>query len=647
MDFDTIANDLAADHGFAANKPSEGGLDDIARQLAIDHDIKTDTKPLIRVLITKPTPPISGASQEESNRINEQLSKLPGKGGGTNLSDVALHTLTPAYEELKSGASTASSGLGDILSNKPATGFGKVGTGLLDIIGSPYKAVSTAATNLTGNEDFGNKVSLVAGGGLPIAKTTNKIISALPRNKALNELVDKITSNGRDPQALVNTIQAMREDNRISPADTSPAVLNMAQKLFTTEGDAAKNHLFNTSKARVANLPQDVTEAYNAAGGVPVNVVQKLSDLAAASKKVGNDLINPAIASAKPVDLTPVIQHINDQIKPGVNQIISQGAALPLSTEANKQLASIRNILTNDKSVAIDAKNLHEFQSALRSEASNLFKSGDPQARKLGYAISQVRNKMVEAIDKSAPGYKEGLSKYKDEKDIAEAFRHAHDDVFSKSTKMENAPEVTEQWFNKLSEHEKEAAREGARLAVRSRMGVSDNASLAGTNLARSEYNQEKLKILFGKEETEKLLKDLENTRAIKNTDQKIIEGSQTEMRRAGDEAIALSKDKPKVEGFGKYIYPAMAGAGEYYTGGSGLAALGTGALATIVKGGSVAKREIIDKLEKERNLHLAKMALPIQGPDRAKLISDLESFLPAPKQSLLTRIINKTPISP
>ena len=105
---------------------------------------------------------------------------------------------------------------------------------------------------------------------------------------------------------------------------------------------------------------------------------------------------------------------------------------------------------------------------------------------------------------------------------------------------MENAPEVTKQWFDSLSDNEKEAAKEGARLAVRSKMGASDNASLAGTNIAKSEFNQEKMRTIFGKEETDKLLKDLEHTRAIKNTDQKITEGSQTEMRRAGDTSIAL-----------------------------------------------------------------------------------------------------------
>jgi len=76
-------------------------------------------------------------------------------------------------------------------------------------------------------------------------------------------------------------------------------------------------------------------------------------------------------------------------------------------------------------------------------------------------------------------------------------------------------------------------------------------------------------------------------------------------------------------------------------------AVLGTAAVAA--KGiGSAVKHSIETKLAKERNLHLAKMSLPIQGsPDRARLISDLESFLPKPKPSLLSRVASKLPISP
>jgi hypothetical protein len=533
----------------------------------------------------------------------------------------------------------AGSGLSDVMSGKPASGVGKVGLGALQVLGSSTEAASSVGSDVTGSEDIGNRLGFIAGMA-PVGKAANVVVQNLPKNKALNILVDKITSNGRDPQALVDTINSMKADSRIGPADTSAAVQNMTQKLFTTEGDAAKNYLYNTSKGRVANLPQDVTAAYNQAGGVPVNVVQKLADLSAASKKVGNDLINPALEKAKPVDISDTLDSIDNILKPGVLKI---GDSVPLTAVKN-ELTDIQKSLRTSKEY--NANDLHTFQSGLRSTAADMMKSGDGNTRQVGQALMNVRNNLVTDINKVAPGYKEGLSAYKDEKDIADAFRHAHDDIFTKSTKMENAPEVTKQWFDSLSDNEKEAAKEGARLAVRSKMGVSDNASLAGTNFAKSEFNQKKLETIFGEDETNKLLTDLEHTRAIKNTDQKIIEGSQTEMRRAGDQAVALP-----VKGEGgsilNYAVPAVAEYAGQLMGSPGVGGIIGGGVMAAKGIGSAAKHAIDTKLAKERNLHLAKMALPIQGPERDQLISDLQSFLPKPKQSLLSRVASRLPISP
>jgi hypothetical protein len=56
---------------------------------------------------------------------------------------------------------------------------------------------------------------------------------------------------------------------------------------------------------------------------------------------------------------------------------------------------------------------------------------------------------------------------------------------------------------------------------------------------------------------------------------------------------------------------------------------LGTGAsLAALAvgKGASLARNKIVDALEQERNLRLAKYILPTQGPERDELIKSLET---------------------
>lgn len=598
-----------------------------------------------------PNVPISGASEEESARINAE----PKKQGGRNPRNSQLwegiksypgNIINTTVENVKDAASTTSSGISDVFSNKPASGAGKVGLGLLSgLVALPGAIIQESVTKpvieLTGNERAGEAAGFVAGAGLPVGQAAKTVIKNLPKNVAMRELVDKITSGGRDPQALRDTVEAMKADPRIGPADTSPAVLSMAQKLFVTEGDQAKKYLFDTSKARMAGLPEDVTKAYDAAAGTPVNVVKKLNELSEASKKVGSEKINPALTAAGPVNTNATVEAIDAILKPGVMSKISEESGLPLAG-VKKELAQIKSYLTTGDEVRTDAKDLHSFQAGLRRTGQALLKSSDGGSRELGKALMNVRNNLVNDIDAASGGkYKPALAEYRDEMHIADSFRMGYEGVFSNSKKMENMPEFTDKWFKSLTDNEKEAAREGARLAIKTGMGTSGNPSLAGTNLARSEYNRAKLETLFGKDETTKLLRDLENTRAIKNTDQKLIENSQTAMRMAGDQAVALP-----VKGEGgsvlNYALPIAAEYGTTMMGQPGIgAAMGMGALA-LKKAGSEASFKIKTILAKERNAQLAKYALPTQGPQRDELIQQLEAIAnanAAPKQSILRKM--------
>lgn len=585
-------------------------------------------------------PPISGVSKEASDEINSQQAKQGGENPRQGIGSVPVKAAVKVYDTAKEGISEAASGVGDVFSGKPASGLGRTGMGLLSVVGSPFEGAGSVAEDLTGSPEIGSKASLVFG-AVPVTKSAKVINAARPKNKALSELVDSITSGGRDNQALVDTIAAMKADPRIGPADTSYNVLNKTQDIFTREGDVAKAYLFRTSKDRVAKAADDVRNSYDQAGGIPVNVTDKLDALKAKARETGETLINPPLVNAKPVNVSNTINEIDAVLKPGVWSKVDASSTLPLG-EMKKDLADIRKYLGNKQEMRTDAKDLHEFQSSLRRTAEALIRKGGAEGN-LGHAIMKVRNNLVDDIEASATGYKKGLAQYRDDMHINDAFGDGYYGVFSNSTKMENRPEFTKKWFDGLTDAEKDAAREGARLAIDSRMGAAQNPSLAGTNLGRSDFNQQKLEIIFGKEQTDKLLRDLENTRAIKNTDQKITEGSQTAMRMKGNEQNALPV---KGEG-GNILNYALPVAGEYAVqaamGQPGLgAALGLASVGAKAAASS-AKHAISTKIAKEKNAQFAKLALPTQGPDRDQLIRDLESFVQTNKpQSVVRRTMNR-----
>lgn len=537
-------------------------------------------------------------------------------------------------DAFKSGRETFSSGLNDIASGKPATGVGKAAMGALGTVFSPVTGVIeggvvTPVADITGNKDIGDRVGLVAGAGLPVTKATKATIATMPKNKALSTLVENIGQEN-----LPAVVAAMKANPRLGPADLSPRVLQDTQHLFANEGPQI-DYLAKTSANRMASSKNAVIDAYDTSAGVSPDLAGKVQSLADAAKKVGNETIQPAIKGAGPVDVTNTMAEIDKILKPGVTSVISGESSLPL-TAVKKELAQIKAMLGNDKEVRTNAADLHKFQSGLRSTAESLMRSSTAADKEMGKSLMNVRNNLVADIDKATGGkYKPALSSYRDEMHIADSFRDGYEGVFSSSKKMENDPSFTKKWFEGLTDQEKQAAREGARARIATEIGTARNPALAGESFSRSDFNQEKLAVLFGKEEAAKLIKTLQEERTIANTHNKIVEGSQTHMRAASKSQFTLPT---KTEVMRSAPAVAAVEAGNFFMG--GYPGVGS-ALLTAAKGGAMAKDAIRMKLAREHNARYAQYALPTEGPSREALIAALESQIPGPKPSLITRGAN------
>lgn len=579
-----------------------------------------------RVIISpRPAPPISGLSKEDSDKF--RLENQDNINDGVNPRELLPRTnvIESIKDNFNSGKALASEGLSDLTSNKPASGVGKAALGALSALISPVTGavqggLATPITDITGNKEIGDRAADVALSGLPFIKGAGTVIKAMPKNKALSQLVEHIGTEN-----LPAVVSAMKANPRLAPADLSPRVLQDTQNLFVTEGKHI-DHLANTSAQRMAGRKDAMEAAYDTSGGVAPDLAKKMTDLAQAAKTVGSQKIQPSLDAAKPVSIAATLDAIDNTLKPGVLKI---GDSVPLTAVKN-ELKGIQRSLRTSKEY--DAKDLHSFQSGLRRTADGLLKSADGGDRQVGQALMNVRNNLVSDIDKSAPGYKDALGSYRDEMHIADAFKKGHDDIFVSSKKIENDPSFVKKWYENLSDHEKQAATEGARAAIYTEMGVAKNPALAGESVARSDFNKTKMEVLFGKEETEKLLTKLAVERAIANTHNKIVEGSQTAMRLASKEGRALPTPTEVMKSA-----PAVAASevSNYMLGGfpgAGTAILGA------AKVGAMGKDAIKMKLARETNARYAQYALPTEGPSRDELIKALESRIPGPKQSLLAR---------
>lgn len=548
------------------------------------------------------------------SRLTEGIKNLPSETG---------KAISDAFT---SGLSLAGQGVKDIRTNKPATGVGEVGLGLLGAVTSPISGalkagVENPVTELTGNPKIGESASMVAGALIP-AVPSAKIISKLaPKSASFRTLVESIGEEN-----IPSVIREMKSNPRLTPADLSPKVRQDAQHLFTVDGPHV-NQLAKTVESRANSAKDTVTDIYDMSAGPAVDLVKKIDDLAKASKDVGMKEINPALINAGPVDVSKSLNAIDNVLKPGVLKV---GDSVPL-TSVKKELQSVQKALRSSKEY--NASDLHSFQSGLRRTAESLMRSADGGSKEVGRALMEVRNNLVSDIDKATGGkYKPALSKYRDEMHIGDAFKEGYQGIFGSSKSMENTPSFMKKWFEGLTDNEKQAAREGARSAIATEIGVARNPALAGEALSRSDFNREKLKILFGEKEANQLITKLEHERKIADTNNKLIQGSQTAMRSASKAAF----DLPKASDPSGFIPPAvMEGASLMAT---GTPFLGAGAYYG-ARGASKLRDAIKSKLQREHNARYVNLALPTNEADRQALIRSLEAVVARPpKQSLLRR---------
>lgn len=535
-------------------------------------------------------------------------------------------------QDYQSGIDTAVSGINDISKNMPATGVGKIGLGALGAVASPITgpihSASEAIAELTGSPEIGEKAGFVLGSALPVAKIGSAVSKAMPTNKAISAIIDTI---GEDK--LPEVIQRLKENPRLSLMDVSLPIKQVGQKLVTTEG-LHQNTFEKFIHDRIGSAKGTVENIYNDTMGIPVDVLQKLNSMKQAAKNVGSKQINPAIKNAGPVDVSPVITAIDQQLKPGLNALVTAGQPLPFP-EIKKALASVKTLLTDGKSLRVDAKDLHSIQSGLRAKADDLLNSPDGQNRQLGYALMNVRNGIVNAIDQASPTYKKALQGYKDEKDIESAFVKGASVTRNRPGQWDDRPEFWNEWVKNASKEELEAAREGARIAVDQQINGMRFAARRGTDVPEIEFNKEKLGLLFGNDKVEAMSKKLRDERDIAKTNTDLIGNSQTAMRMKANAKVDLPEEKPA--GLGTLLAPVAEIASISAGGYPGVA---TGALLA-AKYGSKAKFKYMDLPIALRKNEKMTDLLTATGKDKDELINILTQHLPKPKPSLLQHVQN------
>jgi len=547
-------------------------------------------------------------------------------------------------DELGSASELVGEGVKDISQNRPLTGVGKAGLGLLSAVASPVTAASKEliekpVTALTGSDSIGKKAGFIASLGIPLDLGATKINKLHPSNQAVDKLIDAIGEKN-----LPEVISRLKSNDRLSVIDVSPSAAQDAQALVIQPG-AHKNDMTKYIENRQAGSRTAVEKVYDDTMGAPVDVVKKIEELKKRAKETGSREINPIVENSKPVDVTAAVNAIDAAIAKGgpverkTLKALKEGGDIPLQlSPAQSKLFEIRERVRGDwkdqPQMYLDMKGeqgLHEVQKVLRAEAQGLLDSADPLQRELGNKMMKIRNQLVDA---APPEYRKALGKYAEDMQVQEAFDRGRFLLSNRPTKIEDRPESLREWLKSAKPDEIEAVREGARVAIDNQIRSMRFAAKKGSDIPEVEFNRAKLEMLFGKKEVEQLARKLADEKDIANSTNILLKGSQTASRQASNVRVDLPEHKGS--NLAKFAAPVaeIAIAGSTGVQGAGLL-VGSGQVAShlLHKG----KTKLVGKSNEE----YAKL-LTAEGPARDELIKILESHLPAVKPSMLNRITNR-----
>lgn len=401
-------------------------------------------------------------------------------------------------------------------------------TGPLDV------AVTKPLESITGNKEFSEKASML----IPVGSGARVANEMRPTVKGIRSIAD-IVPDRYIPETLAN----IERNPNLSLVDISQSARNRADMI---KNDAlapkAQQAVMDFVDNRKGELAGDLRQTLEVLGEIPTpyDVVNKVK---ARAQETGRKVIQPIVEKSKPAEVTGIINDIDKELAS------ASRTKLPLSdyqiklTELRDKLRGERNDRDQMFSDVKGEQGLHKTQYELRAEADNLLSSASGAERNLGGKMMPWRNRLVDAIETTNPGYKEGLSKFRTDKQVDLAFDRGLNINKKPGTTsesiLEHSAESWKDWAKDPKTHPDEIAT--AKLGALSWMAQELEGMRSGKKLMDSPKDkvlQGKLEALFGKKTATEYIDLMRDTHRKAQTASELgSKGSQTFAR--GREAEA------------------------------------------------------------------------------------------------------------
>jgi len=383
------------------------------------------------------------------------------------------------------------------------------------------------------------------GAGQAMGWVGNKLIglvrSPSPTASAARNMISGVEMAGQTPQEIG---ARLAQNPSLAPMDVSDPLLVRGLGIATQPNQTGRQILSDAVKARVESAPLAVQTSYDAALGKVPNVKTLVDDLANTAKINARRGFSEALDNAKPVDVSNVISRIDEIVNPGITgKVTNPGSALPPS-RGEQMLLRLKQQITNGKEQLTDPQKLHQIQTRLRVQADTLAKSANGEDRLIASDLRDVRQSLIDSIDAASGGkYRPAQAQYADDMSIRSAFDKGLSIFKNRSgeTGIEDRPEFWQSWLQEhQSPEELQALKQGVRVAVDQSMQSVRNAALKGETLPEIGFNKDKLALIVGNEQAEKIAQQMADFRQMSQSNALLMSNSKTALAQESRKAVEM-----------------------------------------------------------------------------------------------------------
>lgn len=383
-------------------------------------------------------------------------------------------------------------------------------------------------------------------------------------------------------------------------ADTSPSALGVIQGIAAKGGPASDIAVGNLADRAGGQSDRLLSSLDNNLG--PAFSPRQVQSMMEAKQAATSPIYENAFRNAPPIIDTSAVQRVLDDVSATAKGSVAKDlGSFQRLLEAPYQ----RNGMTIPE---YDPRALHGAKEAMDVAIARTEGQTGSEAAKATRAMVQVRSALNNALETQVPGYAEANLAYRTAARGGEAFDAGRQALKGGANTL--WPVDLDNQFAPLPLEQQALMRSGARSDIQAGLGTNPNdlSALKKVVGGENDFNRPKMETLFGPEQTQNVIRDVDAERTFADTYGKVAQGSQSAQRLRNADMLNAAEAPPQ------FVVPKTASlVGLAGHGGEYLIRKGFGALA---KATGDSTREQLAR------------ALTTPGPEAATTIQDLARTL-------------------